>query len=176
MKLPESRGETSTRHNNRVAELLSLFQKQDLLFGHRSFDTEEQLLVPLFKSEKYVWAKEVTRTMSSELQWRHDIFGGHSLHKHTKLSPWVAVEVIDSHFPSDTALDTWLEISSEFPYFVLFDFVQKRNYFLKVDEDKNQVRVIYFIFDGAVWRSGKRWEGCTAAIFREELSVRIGRG
>ncbi|MBD2465613.1 hypothetical protein H6G89_31980 [Oscillatoria sp. FACHB-1407] len=170
------REESSNRHRSRVDELLTQLQKQNFLFGYNSFDDGNQTFVPLFRGKDYTWTKEVTRTLSSTAQWRHDVFGAELSHRHTERHPWVAIEVIDTHFPDDITMEAWLKISSELPYFILFDFVKRKNYFLKVNEDKQQVRVIYFIYDGAMWKSGFRWNECSSALFKEKVSKELSVG
>jgi len=167
------RKESSPLHNDRVNNLLEILQQQEeLVFYYRSFSSEDKEFVELFKGEEYSWGKEVTRCLS-DTYWRHDIFGANSRHRHTKNSPWVAIEVIDSNFPSEAALEAWLTLSSDFPYFILFDFVKVRNYFFQIDIDKRRARVVYFIHDGALWRSGTRLDNCTAALFKEKVNEEI---
>lgn len=168
------REETSKRHSERIDELLSAFQANPFLFGHLRFDDEERQFVSLFQSKDYQWEQEVTRS-AGEIRWRHDLFAGHSAHRLSDRAPWVAIEVIDSHFPADLAFDAWLKQSEEIPSFVLFDFVQIRNYFFQVDKADRWVRVIYYIFDGKVWCSGEPIADCTATLFKEKVSEHIRR-
>lgn len=175
LRFPRSRGETSKRHADRVKKLLEQLQSQHYLFGYRTFENGTPIFNPLFNSKNYAWAKEVTRTLSGEIQWRHDLFGAEATHRHTERYPWIAIEVIDSHFPDEAVLETWLELSSRFPYFVVFDFVERRNYYLEVDQTKQQVRVVYFIYDGSMWRSGAQWNKCTATFFKEKVRSEILR-
>lgn len=162
------REENSLLHKERVNELLSLLQEQDLTFGYKSFGLEKQGFVKLFKSKQYSWGEEVSRTMIGST-WRHDLFGAHSKHQLTENTPWAAIEVIDSHFPTSEALEAWLELSLEIPCFVFFDLARKRNYLFKVDGESKQVRATYFLHDGSIWKSGNRWKSCTAAFLEEKL-------
>ncbi len=166
--------ETSTLHHQRVEQVLTALQQQEFKFGYVDHKAEEgPEFITLFNSEQYTWSEEVVRSRA-DIGWRHDIFGAQASHRLSDRCPWVAIEVIDSHFPEDRAFDAWLQLSLEFPCLVLFDFVKKWNYYFQV-KDNCQVRVIYYIYEGAVWKSREQLPNCNAAIFKERLTTELSK-
>ncbi|MBD2089077.1 hypothetical protein H6F67_04305 [Microcoleus sp. FACHB-1515] len=167
-----SRAEHSRLHNQRVDQLLAALQPQGFSFGYRNFTAGEPAWIELFSTEQYRWEKEVTRTLGA-IRWRHDLFAAQLAHRLSDRSPLVAIEVIDSHFPAAAAFEAWLKLSAEMPCLVLFDFIRKKNYFFQVDKQTHRVRVVFYIFDGFVWRSGQPWAGCTANWSKEKVRAEI---
>ncbi|MGG6270943.1 hypothetical protein ACQ4M3_42045 [Leptolyngbya sp. AN03gr2] len=166
------RQEALPRHNERIKQLLMELQQPNLKFGYYDYTEDGRVFFTIFKSEQYVWSQEVFRTHSN-IVWRHDIFGANAGHRLSEHTPWVAIEVIDTHFPEDRAFDAWLRLSSEFPCLVLFDFVEEENYYFHIIKTTQQVRFIYYIYEGAVWKSRKQLPSCNAAMFKEKLTAEL---
>lgn len=62
--------------------------------------------------------------------------------------PWVAIEVINKHFPEEKAFTAMIELSKQIPFLVMFDLLTEKtkNYFLKIDIQKktNNPSLLYF--------------------------------
>lgn len=166
------RREASLRHNERVEQLLTALQQPNLKFGYYHYTQDGREFITIFKSEQYTWSREVVRSRL-DIGWRHDLFGAHAGHRLSEHCPWVAIEVIDTHFPEDRAFDAWLRLSAEFPCLVLFDFVQEENYYFQVIEANQRVRFIYYIYEGALWKSREQLPNWNAAIFKEKLTAEL---
>lgn len=167
------RGEDNDQHNNRIKELIEILTESSNTFDIGYFTFEEdgtRQFNPLATLKNYTWGKEVNRYISSSSICRHDIFGQRQELAQSSLFPSVGIEVIKSHYPDDAAFDGWISLSQITPLLVTFDIVDKKNYFLKIDPSNKQIRVIYYIFDGSVWKNDTR---CTdiisAGAFREVL-------
>ncbi|RDS82224.1 hypothetical protein DWU98_09305 [Dyella monticola] len=83
----------------------------------------------------YTWAGEVTRALSDGQKCRHDLFGANqALLNLTDRNPWVAIEVIHTHYPSEASFKGFLDISSRLPLIVLFDAVEAEDYLLRIGD------------------------------------------
>jgi len=169
-----SRGkEDSNQHNERINELIETLNEPSRTFdiGYFTFEeNQETQFNPLANLEGYTWGTEVNRYISPTSICRHDIFGQRLKLSQSSLFPSVAIEVIKSHYPDDAAFDGWISLSQVIPLLVTFDIVDKKNYFLKIDSENKQIRIIYYIFDGSVWKNdNRRTDIISAGAFREEL-------
>ena len=72
-------------------------------------------------------------------------------------SPWVAIEVINTHFPSEETFSAMLELSKQMPLLIMFDLVtvKTKKYFINIDLQKNTIRPIFYIYEGSVWHSDR---------------------
>lgn len=170
--------ETDPAHNQRVDELLGILDSDiSYKIGFNTWDGEgketEQQFVSFTETRGYTWGKEITRALSEDVRCRHDLFGASKALQLTAKYPWVAIEVIKHHYPDDKTFKTLLSLSKALPLVVLFDFVDVRNYFFQVKEKDRTIRVIYYIYDGSVWKGGKCWDKCSPSFFREKISQHI---
>jgi hypothetical protein len=112
--------------------------------------------------ENYQWAKEVKFSVSEESYLRFDIFGRSKAYfgwveKH----PYVAIEIVDSHFSSKAAFKALLKMSQEFPIFIGYMFVSQIPYLnTKKNGDKSNspkhIRFKHYIMDGSFWDQDER--------------------
>lgn len=170
--------ETDPAHNQRVDELLGILGSNICYkIGFKAWDGEdeekEEQFVSFTETRDYVWGKEITRALSEDARCRHDLFGASKALQLTAKSPWVAIEVVKHHYPDDATFQALLSLSKALPLVVLFDFVDVRNYFFQVKEKDRTIRVIYYIYDGSVWKGDRRWEKCSSSFFREKISQQI---
>jgi len=167
------RGEDSEKHNDRIKELLKILTESSTAFNIGYFTFEEdgtKQFNPLATLKNYTWGKEINRYISSNSICRHDIYGQRQEIAQSSLFPSVGIEVINSHYPDNAAFDGWISLSQIVPLLITFDIIDKKNYFLKIDPRNNQIRVIYYIFDGSVWKNERRrTDIISAGAFREEL-------
>lgn len=111
----------------------------------------------------YTWRDEVHRIASPEAFVRHDIFGqakeiGMSIRR-----PWIAIEVVNTHFPEEEAFAAFLELSARFPFVVIFELIEKDNYFSRINELSGLIEPIFYIYDGSVWKNSKRRDEITTS-------------
>lgn len=166
--------ENDPAHDQRVADLLKeLSSGKNFRVGYYDWDGGEQQFVSFTKTQKYSWGKEVTRVLTANVRCRHDLFGAAESLSLTARFPWVAVEVVKHHYPDDQTFSALLALTKELPCVVLFDFIHVPNYYLNIDVSKGELRVIYYIYDGSVWKNGTRWRSCTPSFFRESVAKDI---
>lgn len=170
--------ETDPAHNQRVDELLEILDSDiGYKIGFNTWDGEgeekEEQFVSFTETRGYAWGKEITRALSEDARCRHDLFGASKALQLTAKYPWVAIEVVKHHYPDDTTFQALLSLSKALPLVILFDFVDVRNYFFHVKKNDRTIRVIYYIYDGSVWKGEKRWSKCSPNFFRERISQHI---
>ena len=100
--------------------------------------------------DEYQWDKEVVRVLSSSVTVRHDLFGHSGVHM-SKRRPWIAIEVIDTHYPDEPVFEELLRLTKELPLIVLFDVVECSNTFWDFDETQHLLDVRYTMRGGSVW-------------------------
>ena len=135
------RQENSQEHQQRCEELLQKLSSSVWTVGFNFWKDQERFYHAMFDSQEYLWGTEITRALTSDIRWRHDIFGAKMDLRTSERFPWLAIEVIDSHFPDEKALKGWLKASACFPYVVAFDFVRAKDYFLQFKD--NNLRMTY---------------------------------
>ncbi|WP_089527745.1 hypothetical protein [Pantoea ananatis] len=160
-------------HNLRIDEILGILKKNSKWKIMISFFRSNNLEIePKFILEDYLWDKEVHRITSSEAIVRHDIFGQKKDISMSIFKPWIAIEVINTHYPSDTTFDEMINLSKNFPFMVLFDIIntKKKNYLLHIDSKSNQIRPLLYIYNGSVWKGYKELKHVkTSATLKREL-------
>jgi len=97
---------------------------------------------------------------------RHDVFGASPRLGMSERRPWIALEVIATHHLDEGTFQSLLDLSAEIPLIVAFDLIGVPNYFLQLDEMNLTLRVIYYIYDGCVWRSHVPTKIVTAGALR----------
>jgi hypothetical protein len=166
--------ENDPAHDARVLDLLKeLSSDTNFRVGFYEWDGTEKQFISFTQTRNYSWGKEVTRALTANLRCRHDLFGASKDLKLTARFPWVAIEVVKHHYPDDQTFSALLSLTKELPCVILFDFIDVPNYFLHVDRSAGDIRVIYYIYDGSVWKNDCRWKSCTPAFFREKVAEHI---
>lgn len=170
--------ETDPAHNRRVDEILEILDSGvNYRIGFNTWDSDgeknEEQFVAFTETLGYTWGKEVTRALSEDTRCRHDLFGARKALQLMSRYPWVAIEVVKHHYPDDATFEALLSLSKALPLVVLFDFVDVKNYFFHVKKGERVIRVVYYIYDGSVWKGERRWEKCSAAFFKEKVLKHI---
>jgi len=141
-------------HNERIEKLIEKLQsRQRWTISLRKFKAAAP--EKSFDLFNYTWGDEVHRIASSEAFIRHDIFGQASELGMSVRRPWVAIEVINTHYPDEEAFSAFLELSKRFPFIVIFEMTAKINYFSKINEHSGVIEPIFCIYDGSVWKNGE---------------------
>jgi len=165
--------ESDDAHNKRVDNLLAkLKSRGEWKICINKFDstTPERA----YELSDYFWGSEVHRIVTSSAFVRHDIFGQRPEIRMSTKSPWVAIEVINTHYPEEETYAAFLEVSERFPLVIMFDLTAKPNYFLGMNEMAGLIKPIFAIFDGAVWKNAtKRPEIKSAADLQSAISAML---
>lgn len=147
--------EDDDEHKKRIEKILKKLQaRPDWTFSVKKYGATEPEIS--FKILNYTWKGEVHRIVSSEAFVRHDIFGQTPEIAMSILRPWVAIEVVNTHFPEEEAFAAFLELSVRFPFIVIFELTAKDNYFSRIIESSGMIEPIFYIYDGSVWKNAKR--------------------
>ena len=167
------RNENSEEHNLRVNKLLDTLNSSlndTLKVGYFTFgEDKKQQFNTLTKIKNYTWGKEINRFISESSICRHDIYGQKNVLSQSSIFPAFAIEVIDTHYPTDDVINGWIELSKIMPIVIAFDLIKKPNYYFQIKD--NKIRIIYYIFDGSIWKNEKRQiDLVSAGAFRETLS------
>ncbi len=168
-------GEDDPTHNNRVKELHDKLQALDrwaLVLTTKdkatgNIDHHEILQLP-----QYGWGKETHRILDEKAIVRHDIFGQSPDLAMSVRRPWIAIEVVHTHFPEEEAFAAFLETSKRLPLIVLFEHTARRNTFVKVDDREGLLQIsrwTYHIKDGCVWQGGEKTSISTSAHLQIEF-------
>lgn len=172
-----SGAESDPRHNARRDALLdALVTKRELRIGYREYfgaGKDDFEFVEIAEIEGYGWGKEVTRIAPRGLRVRHDIFGASPMLAMSERRPWIAVEVIATHYLDDETFSSLIDVSCEMPMVVGFDLVDAPNYFLKLDDTDGTLRLIYYIYDGSVWKNEVRTQIQSGAALRAVLEKEL---
>lgn len=143
-------------HNKRVKFLLDLLEPPKDWKIVESYYVDRELVVrELFKTNRYSWGKEIHRIVSADTVVRHDLFGQAKQLEMSVFRPWIAIEVINTHFPDEETFQALVRLSCMVPLIVLFDCTDRKNYFLKVDEETGTITTRLYLRDGQVWFKGE---------------------
>lgn len=168
-------GEVDATHNARVAELLKQLadcEPLEFVLLHPGRGDIAERAERLASLPEYKWGGEVHRILSKDAIVRHDIFGQTPELRMSIIRPWIAIEVINTHYPEETAFSAMLAASRDFPFVVLFDFTAHPNTFVKVDKFAKRLRIrpwTFYIKEGALWQGGSATSINSSAQFKIEL-------
>lgn len=147
--------EDNNPHNIQVNYLLKKLGKENSLkIGNTIFENGKAIgFSPIVNLNSHSWKKEVHRIYNHKLTVRHDIFGQSVDLAMSVRSPWVAIEVINTHFPSDETFSAMLDLSKQMPLLIMFDLITEKtkNYFIKIDLHNGTIIPIFYIYEGSVW-------------------------
>lgn len=149
-------GEDDETHNKRVEQLRDdLVNLSDFSLVLKETEKAGGAIKEIFKFPKYRWASEVHRILKSNAIVRHDIFGQSEELNMSIRRPWIAIEVIHTHYPEEETFTALKEASEHIPLIVLFDFTVKPNSFLRVSPSNNVIQIrpwTYYIRQGKIWK------------------------
>lgn len=117
----------------------------------------------IIKTKEYKWDKEVKFGLIYGKYIVFDILGRSNALSLTENNPYIAIEVVDTHFHSKETFKVLLELSKNMPFIVLYFFVQQIPYInsTKKPERTNSFthnRIRYYISDGSFWDCNDRIE------------------
>ncbi len=164
-------GERDPAHNKRVDDILTKLRKVsklELVIVHKVTDKVADF-EHLFSLHDYEWGAEVHRVLEANTIVRNDIYGQRLELAMSVNRPWVAIEVINTHYPDEQAFSALLNASERYPLIVLFDFTAHPNSFVKVDVPTSTLRIrpsSFYIKDGAVWNRNRQTEIKSSALLK----------
>lgn len=181
-KLSDERKEADPAHNLRVDELLRLLidlpRDEEVELGTTDWKQRQpsERWAPFVDIKNYIWGKEVTRALGEDAKCRHDLFGMPEGLNLTGRFPWVAIEVIHHHYPNAKTLEGLLAMTRLLPLVVLFDLVDKPNYFMKIEPEARRIRTIFYLYRGRAWRNADDLgEEITAEQLRATMKTMLER-
>lgn len=144
-------------HDQRIDFLLSELDvpEQNWKLTESYYADRELVTNELFKVSDYSWGKEIHRFVSVGAVARHDLFGQSQQIEMSIFRPWIAIEVINTHYPDEETFEALVELTRMFPFIVLFDCTDRKNYFLKVDSDSRTITTRLYLRGGSIWSHGK---------------------
>jgi hypothetical protein len=152
-----NRKDKSTKHDERVNDLVEQLNRlSHINIGYYTFDDDKnKFFETLVSLQDYTWGSEISRIIDSKYRVQHDVFGANLSLSMSTRKPFVAIEVVKSHFFEERTFDSLLKLTSEIPIIVILDFTIKKNYYCQVVEDQNRLRISHYIYNGSVWNGGK---------------------
>jgi len=128
--------ERNDAHDKRVEYLLGklkLNQRWKIVIP--TYQNGERGISELFDLRGYKWGSEIHRIVGSDAVVRHDLFGQGKQIEMSILRPFVAIEVINTHYLEEGAFSALISFSKIVPLLIAFDFVARRNYFLGISKN-----------------------------------------
>ncbi|VXA77289.1 MULTISPECIES: hypothetical protein [Aeromonas] len=157
----------SEKHNNVVGFLEKYldqkFSKHDFGYYERPW-AKDKGFGSIVKAKSFKWGKEVGFGLAYGKYVIFDILGRSS--ENISLldsSPYVAIEVIDTHFHSKDAFIALLELSKNLPFIILYYYVNKFPLFNQHKDPLrsngySKIRIHSYIADGSFWIRDSRIE------------------
>ncbi|WP_341210206.1 hypothetical protein [Alteromonas stellipolaris] len=147
----------SPKHDERVKSLVKKLNEMDCLdIGYYLFEKKEKYFESLVRIKNYHWEAEVSRIIDSKTRVQHDIYGAELSLSMSQRKPFIAIEVVKTHFPEKNTFESLLKLSKEIPLIVIFDFTVKKNYYCELVKDGKRLRINNYIYDGALWDRDKK--------------------
>ncbi len=132
-------------NNNKKVKLKTYFFKN---FGDKELHT-------ITTMSNFEWDKEVTFAVSEKGYVRFDILGRPISLNCTNQNPFVAIEVVDTHFSSKASFNALLELSKKLPFIIGYFFVKNTPRCNCPNNSKGNsmasMRVSCYIHDGDFW-------------------------
>lgn len=168
--------ENDKTHDARVFALLEQLTKSAHFVVEGILTQRQQRSFQLLrKLYEYQWGAEVHRIVSEEAVIRHDLFGQPTEIEMSIHRPWVAIEVIHTHFPEDVAFQGMVSVSRAMPLMVLFDCTDVQDYFLRVLPEQNRIETRLYMLGGEVYLENNKLGIASAAGLRAEVMAAIRR-
>lgn len=157
--------EEHARQINILKSFLTKYEKNAFGFYESPWekDDKDKGFDFIIKTKEYKWDSEVKFGLIYGKYIVFDILGRSETLSLVESNPYVAIEVVDTHFHSKETFKTLLELSKNMPFIVLYLFVQKAPYIngTKKPERTNSFthnRIRYYISDGSFWDYNDRIE------------------
>ena len=153
----ESKNKKSKLHNEQINIIYNFLKK----YKKHSFNTFEETIL---KIKNYEWEKEAKFGIIYGKYAVFDILGRDSENIHlTDRNPYVAIEVVDTHFHSQETFKILLEATKNLPIIIIYFFIKQIPKLNCLKKPKNEnlytKNVIYFyMLDGSFWEKNERIE------------------
>lgn len=151
-----------TLHDKRVDELETILNSYDhWRFGTSIWDTKysQPEFSPIIDLDCYRWQSETVRSFKRDSYVRHDVFGQSNRLSTSKFHPWIAIEVIDTHFPTEETYQVFLAATTNTPFIICFDFIGYGDYFFRTGHEYLgrylPITSLMYMKDGVLWYGGK---------------------
>lgn len=147
----------SEEHDKKVISLLSFLNnnKKVKLKTYFFKNFEDRELYEITTMRNYEWDKEVTFAISEKGFVRFDILGRPISLNCTNTNPFVAIEVVDTHFSSKASFNALLALSKKLPFVIGYFFVKNTPRYNCPNNTKGNsmayMRVSCYIHDGDFW-------------------------
>ncbi|MBV6811964.1 hypothetical protein KWH19_19870 [Xanthomonas campestris pv. pennamericanum] len=147
-----------------VRAFVSKYEKHDIGYYERPWDKDKGFESLLRLKEKYQWGTEIQFGLVYGKFVRFDIFG--RLKEEILLTdkyPFIAIEVVDTHFHSQEAFKVLLETSKSIPLVIAYYFIPvapRYNCVHKPERSNgySRIRLQCYIADGSLWFRNERVE------------------
>ena len=156
------RQKDSCEHNEAIKNLHSFLKNNSSLHLKSYFfrDFKDKKLHIIKTMHDYVWADEVTFAVSENGYVRFDLLGRPTSLNCTNKNPFVAIEVVDTHFSSKVSFQALLELSKKLPFIIGYFFVKNTPYLNSPKKSEGNalpfIRVNCYIYDGDFWIRDER--------------------
>ena len=169
----KNRKDKSQKHDKRVDDLVKKLNRLDHInIGYYTFDDENKKFFETLVSLKdYTWGSEISRIIDSTYRVQHDVFGANLSLSMSTRKPFIAIEVVKTHFPEKRTFEGLLKLTKDIPLLIILDFTIKSNYYCQVIEDENRLRISHYIYNGAVWNGDKETK-----IHSQEFALKYFEG
>lgn len=164
------RDETHDTIVNNICDSLKAFSNWSLRL------VDDVTLLEEITLPKYEWAPEVHRILNEDVVVRHDIFGQSSEIAMSTRRPWVAIEVIHTHYPEAQAFSALLEASRQIPLIVFFVFSIRPQSWILANSKTNILRYrpwTFYIKDGNLYKGAKKTEITTPTAFQKAAELTL---
>lgn len=156
-------GHDSENHDRKVKGLVTYGNTTNpLTIGHYEFAGPKDIeFVPLCRLQNYEWQSERKFVLSDDTYVRFDVLGRSGTMNLTEKEPFVAIEVVDTHFSEQEAFTALREFSAKLPLIVLYYYVQsdgKLNHMENTRGEAGRLRITHYIADGSFWINDERFE------------------
>ncbi len=159
----EYKSKKSKLHNEQIDIIYNFLKKykKHSFNSYKSFNFTEETII---KIKNYEWEKEAKFGIIYGKYAVFDILGRDYENIHlTDKNPFVAIEVIDTHFHSQETFKILLEATKNLPLIIIYFFINqipKLNHLKKPKNENFYTRnVIYFhMSDGSFWEKNERIE------------------
>lgn len=156
------RQKDSSEHDEAVKKLHSFLKSNSSLHLKSKFfrGFHDKKLNIIKTMHDYTWDDEVTFAVAENGYVRFDLLGRPNSLNCTNKNPFVAFEVVDTHFSSKASFQALLELSKKLPFVIGYFFVKNTPYFNCPKNSEGNalayVRVTCYIHDGDFWIRDER--------------------
>lgn len=169
--------EEHEKQKSMVRNFLKKYEKHSFGYYESPWNEENKGYESIIRVKDYIWDTEVKFGLVYGKYVRFDILGRpKSELSFTDKFPYIAVEIVDSHFHSQEAFKILLETTKNIPLIVAYIFVPKAPYIngVKKPNRSNSFstnRTPFYLSDGSFWDGNERMEDSLGDIAPENPEV-----